>query len=587
MTSAIDKKADAFVTKLAHSLASSAYATPQPSASSVVTHFRQAIEHLPTSKFRTHLLDNFANYTPRIQSLYSKHLHSPPPTQPLGLHSREAFDGVLERLSGVVESDVVLCESLLLCSNCPSNVLSTYFRLQLSTLPATPLPLPALHRVLSCHRRTAALVAGLDACVEWAEGQLSQQLSTCEWLSATLDRLTSLFTMHARAVPDTSPASRNAVLSRLCRLLVLGVVWRGKESSLSAYTAHVTRTLAVWEPPPAAVKVDAQLLFVCQWCALLQSDSHEQRASAAVASSSWLAADRLPAILDAILPAITRSLPLSSVHTRTIAFVRLAILHSILPSSDSDRLVSRLSIMASLPLPPALVSLWPSDGRAAKGAVPSVEQWVRRAQQAMSERTLLQQLIALNAVGSEVETAVASDTSESGEHKAVAFSGQAEAEDQVTMAGYGWFDDRKGDMDDPLDGQLHSLITNLREASRDTDVEADVDSALNDMMQQTGENQPIAAEEQAVARQSEQTEGPEDNDELSTLPTTSLTEPQEEQVEEQNDVAASAPVADDSTASADPLPPPLPPATRTKKRAKAEKRSVRVSPRHTRSGTKL
>lgn len=585
----MDRKADAFITKLAHSLATTATSTSaQPAAThpDITANFEQTVNSLPTSKLRTHLLSNLSAYTTQLLHLYTQQLPTPPPT-PTALFTPAAFNTALSALRGDVQSDTLLCESLLACSNCPSEVLSTYFRLQLSVLPTSPLPLSTLHRLLSLHARTAALLAGLDACVEWGEGQLTQQLSPCEWLSATIDRLTTLFTTHARTVADTTPAGMSAVLNRLCRLLLLGVVWRAEESSVPAYVAHVTRTLAVWEVPLSAVNVDAQLLFLCQWCALLRTDSHEQQASAAVSSSSWLAAGRLPAVLAAVLPAISRSLVLSSVNTRSIAFVRLAILHSILRSTASDLLTSHLSTIAALPLPSALVSLWPSDGKAGRAAVLSVEQWVRRAVDVVSERTLLQQLMALSAVGSEVSKAAVSDAQSTANGQADPSAGQEEAEGEETSEGFGWFDDRKGDQHDALDGQLHNLIADLRDGSAANGDEVYVESAVSDMLQQTGEDELIAAEQRAAAQQSEQAD--EEGEDEQPLPSaaTSTAEVEADDGSEQGDADVSAPAAELSSTGAQRLPPPSASHTRAKKRARADKGSVRISPRHTRSGTKL
>ena len=584
----MERKADAFVTKLAHSLATTAVsnAQPHPPRAAITARFEQSVQSLPTSKLRTYLLANLSTYAPQLLHLYSQQLPSPPPAPVAGLFTRDAFDVALSSLRGDARSDIVRCESLLACSNCPSTVLSTYFRQQLSLLPTTPLSLTALHRALSLQDGTAALLASVAACLEWAESQLTQHMSPCEWLSSTIDRLTTLFTMHARALVDPSTVSRNAVLSQLCRLLLLGVVWRSEESNLLAYTAHVTRTLAVWEVPPSAVNVDAQLLLLCQWCALLHSDKHDQPASAAVSSSAWLATTRLPAILAAVLPGITRSLPLGSANTRSIAFVRLAILHSILPSSASDLLTSHLSSVASLPLPSALLSLWPSDNRKGRAVVLSMQQWVTRASEVVSERTLLQQLMALGAVGSEVDGAATSDAegSTTSTHRAVATAGQEEAEEEEGLDGYGWFDDRKGDTHDALDGQLHSLIADLTDNSRSTDDEEYVDSAVSGMMQQAGEDQPIAAEQQAAAEQSEQANEEAEDEQSVPTAATSTVQLQPDNVDDQEDATVDSTVAEDVSTN-NPLSPPS--VRREKKRAKADKRTVRISPRHTRSGMKL
>ena len=578
MANAIERKADAFIIKLVHSLAitaTAAFGQTHPAQPAITAHFEQTVSSLPASKLRTHLLSNLPAYSTQLLHLYTQQLPSPPPT-PAGFFSRAAFDAALTGLRGEIGSDVMLCESLLACPNCPTTVLSTYFRLQLSLLPISPPALSALHRALSLQTRTAALLAGLDACVEWAESQLTQQMSPCVWLSSTIDRLIALFTMHARAVSDVSATGRNAVLNRQCRLLLLGMVWRGEDSSLVAYVAHITRTLAVWEPPPSAVSLDAQLLFLCQWCALLRTDDHEQQVSAAVSSSPWLAASRLPAILAAILPAVTRSLALSTATTRSIAFVRLALLCSILPSSASDLLLSHLSSIASLPLPPALVSLWPSESKTGRAAVVSVGQWVTRAHGVVGERTLVQQLMALVAVGSEVDKTGPSNAAAANISQASLPVGQVGEEDEEGADGYGWFSDKRGEAQDAFDGQLHSLIADLRGNGSSKEVEEYVDSAVSGLMEQTGEVQPIAAEQQAVAQQSQQADEEADTEQLLQLRVTAASEP-----------ALDVDGHGDNESSSEQLPPPLAPSTRSKKRAKAEGPSVRVSPRHTRSGTRL
>ena len=584
MSTTTERKADAFISKLAHSLANTATAIsnqPLPTQSAITTQFEQAVQSLPPSKLRTHLLSNLPTYTTHLHHLYAQHLPTPPPT-PIGvLLTREAFDVAVAGARGDVVLDGVLYESLVVCSNCPTTVLSRYFRLQLSGLPTTPLSLSALHRALSLHARVEALLAGLDACVEWVEIQLTQQMSPCEWLSNTIDRLTALFTMHARSIVDKSPDGTNAVLNRLCRLLLLGVVWRADEGSISAYVGYVTRTLAVWEQPPSPINMDAQLLFLCQWCALLHTDNHEEQASAAVSSSAWLAASRLPAILTAVLPAIVRALPLSSVNIRSVAFVRLAILHSILPSSTSDLLPSYLSSIAAMPLPPALASLWPSEGKAGRAGLVSVHQWVRRAKELVSERTLLQLLVALGAVGSEVEKAAKSDARGSINGQGITSAGQDEVEE--TSEGHGWIDDRRGDTHDALDGQLHSLIADMRDSTNKDDEEY-VDSAVSAMLQQAGEDQPIAAEEQAVAEQSEQADDDVDDEQPSAMAATSAHQAEADHSHDHADVSTSL---TEVSSTIDALPPPPVLSERANKKARTERNSVRVSPRHTRSGTKL
>ena len=598
MTSALERKADAFITKLAQSLAATATSTsaqPLPTQSNITTNLEQTIQSLPASKLRTHLLTNLPTYTTTLLHHYTQHLPTPPPSTQ-SLLTPQSFHAALQRLRGDVRSDVALCESLLICSNCPATVFSTYFRLQLSVLPGASLAVSSLHRMLSFHTRSvAALLVSLNACVEWAEAQLSQHLSPCQWLSATIDRLSSLFTTHARSVMESSVVERSAVLNRLCRLLVLGVVWRAEDSSLPAYVAYVTRTLAVWEQPPSAMNVDAHLLFLCQWCALLHTDKHEQPVSAAVSSATWLAASRLSAILAATVPAITRSLPLGTLATRSIALVRLSILHSILSPTASDLLFSHLSSIAALPLPPVLLALWPT-----RAVGVSVEQWVRRAKDVVGERTLLQQLVALGAVGSEVVVAQSvmgaanGAVTKTATSSAAAGQGEVDVDEQEELEGYGWFDDRRGDAQDPLDGQLHSLISGLKGDSNNSsstgkEDEGLVDRAVDGMLEQTGETQPIAAEQQAEAQQ----EGDEDEESVDNqlMPSivTSTTDDNradkdDEQADADEEVGTAAAVEDASTKAH--LPPPAP-STRAKKRTKADNGSVRISPRHTRSGTKL
>ena len=579
MANAMQRKADAFVTKLAHSLASSA-TDAAPTQSAISANFEQTAHALPSSKLRSHILDNLPSYTTQLLQLYTNQLPTSPPT-PAALFTSEAFDAALSRLQGDVRSDIAICESLLICSNCPSTVVSTYFRLYLSAVPTTPLPLSALHRALSFHSRASALVAALHACVEWAEGQLTQQPSPCNWLSSAIDRLTSLCVMHCRAVRSPSAADASAVLSRLCRLLLLGVVWRGESSSVSAYVAHATRALAVFEQPSSAVNVDAQLLLLCQWCALLHAAGDEQQASAAVSSSAWLAVPRLPTVLAAVLPGIVRALPLCSATNRSIACVRLAILHSILPSSSSDQLTSHLQPVASLPLPSALVSLWPTDGQAGRGGVqPSVEQWVRRAHQVVGEATLLQQLMALGAVGSEAGQGTALEA-------VVSAARGEDAEGEESTAAYGWIDDRRGDAShDALDGQLHSLIADLRKhSSKDADVEQEVDSAVSELLHEAGEDQPSAAEQQAAAQQDEE-EGDEGADDEQQVLSAGASTDEAEKANGSGVDDAQQSLEEAGVHIADKLPPPAP-TTRPSRSNKARKTSVRVSPRHTRSGMKL
>ena len=578
MSSAVEKKADAFIIKLAASLTSPSPSAPLPTFTqpSLSTHFQQTLSSLPPSKLQSHLLTHLPRYSHHLFRLYCQHLPPPAPT----LLSRSFFPLHLSYLTDDPSHTRSLFSSLLLCSHCSPSTLHAYLAFELSQCEAGSIDLDGIRRALSTHRSPTTLLSAMAAVVDWMQQRLSQTSSPCLPLSSTLSSLLFLFQCQWRLSSPSATWTAQYV-QLVADLLALQLVWSSPDS-VSTFASSARYALALPLPPPAAVNTDAEILLLYRLAALRADPA--RRTSIALTSSPLSSTSTFTALLTALAPGITRTLAHSTPPLRTLPILRLALLHSAFPTPVQLALTDAFRPLWSTPVDARMSALMKEAG--VDGAQVWVEEGVKRLGEARV-REVMERLE--GRVGDR-------ERGDEGEEERAGVDG-SRGDGGGVDGTVGWVDDRVGSMGG-LDGQLQELIAGLKkEKTPDAQVQV---QEVESMLHTAGEPQPSQLTEvsdedeppQPVSEVEEEDEGQVHEDE-------GVIEAEGEQSPadskgKADSVSAAPAAAAEAEGDADGVEKrekqsPKPPSTERKRpRAKAEqKRTSLPSPRHTRAGTKL
>ena len=566
MTSALQKKADAFITKLVDSLTATSTPLPSFTAQSLSNHFQHTLNSLPPSKLRSHLLAHFPLYSQQLLRLYSPHLSPLPP-----LVSSSAFAAHLALLPSSVPEVCAVFASLLACSNCPLSVLHASLTFELDHHAQAGADTDGLRRALALHRSPATLLSCMGAVAQWGKARLTHTAAPTPLLPALLSSFLFLFQCELRALP---PATRSASFSsqyshRLVELYALQWVWSAPADILPRFASAFRYAASTLLPPPSSVNPGAELLLLHHLVSLRVESRY--RDTAAVKSSPAMSAASTVALITALAPGIVRCLVHGGVGSRTVPLLRLAVLCG---GAEGE---VRVAVMAAFAGLSAVAVDQQMTGIMREAGVDSVLAWMERGAKALGEERMRE---VLRELGVRDDAAGGETAVEAGG------KGGEEGGEEGGLA-LGWFDDRTGSGEGD-DGQLKSLIEGLRdEPQQGAEEQVRMQEDIEAMMQQAGvplPTVPAAEDSDDDIDQLPPSGSTEDNDGTAADGVEGEDESTQEgekegEVEGTSDTAAASTDREMATPST----------TRTNRRRKAVDSGsrVKISPRHTRSGAQL